>query len=383
MGAGLESVAEMREQKAALLRGRLKAESPGVQEALARVLCGQRRREADGVVLLEEAGLGVLSLASTWVRLGRSGVKAFYNRNRHIEPTNVCCYQCRFCAYRGDEGAVGSWKLDLAEIRRQAEEAAGVGVREIHITGGAYPGWGVSDLVQIVRAVREVAPGVHIKAFSAVELIAAFRRDGVGNREGLMRLQEAGLSSIPGGGAEIFSERVRKEICPEKCTGAEWLELHRAWHELGGRSNATMLFGHVESRAERVDHLERLRRLQDATRGFNSFIPLKYRAGGNAMGIRGEVPLVDVLRTYAVSALYLDNFPHIKAYWPMLGKENLELSLAFGADDLDGTIDDTTRIYSLAGAEEQRPRMGVEEFRTLVRRAGYVAVERDSEYNEV
>lgn len=379
----MEAVEVVRALKERLLRGQLAAESQRVQGALLHVLGGVRVQPDEGEVLLEEASLGVLALASTWVRLGRNGQKAFYNRNRHIEPTNVCCYKCRFCSYRREEGNEGSWRLSLDEIGSQAKAAADDGVTEIHLTGGAYPGWGVAELEAIVREVRKNAPGVHIKAFSAVELIAAFQRDGVSYSEGLERLRAAGLNSIPGGGAEIFSERVRREVCPEKCSGAEWLALHRAWHELGGRSNATMLFGHVESRQERIDHLDRLRKLQDETHGFNSFIPLKYRAQGNEMSSRGEVPLVEVLRTYAVSALYLDNFPHIKAYWPMLGKENMELSLSFGADDMDGTIDDSTRIYSMAGAEEQQPKASVREFRELVSRAGYVAVERDSEYEEV
>lgn len=377
------NVKALRGRKEHLLRGLLRVESHSVQQVLRKLLEGARLNEVEGIALLEEASLSALSMASVWVRLGRNGVKAYYNRNRHIEPTNICCYRCSFCSYRRDAGATGSWQLTLEEIRNQAAAAVRDGVSEIHITGGAYPGWGVADLERIVRAVREVAPGIHIKAFSAVELVAAFRRDGIDYTMGLTRLRNAGLSSIPGGGAEIFAERVRRSICPDKCSGEEWLAIHRAWHELGGRSNATMLFGHIESRRERIEHLESLRRLQDATGGFNSFIPLKFRASGNAMGVGGEVPLVEVLRTYAVSALYLDNFPHIKAYWPMLGKENMELSLSFGADDLDGTIDDTTRIYSMAGAEEQQPRATVQEFKALVARAGYAAVERDSEYREL
>lgn len=373
----------MRARREQLLRTYLPFESKGVQGAAELLLSGARIGQEEGQVLFDAASLGVLSLLATWVRLGRNGDRAYYNRTRHIEPTNVCIYRCKFCSYRGDAGAPGSWRLGLDEIRRQAELALREGVSELHITGGAYPGWGVADLAEIVRLVRLSAPGVHLKAFSAVEIVAACRHDGVSFTEGLRCLQEAGLSSIPGGGAEIFASRVRREICPEKCSGEEWLSLHRAWHALGGKSNATMLFGHVERRSDRVDHLERLRRLQDETMGFNSFIPLKFRSRGNGLGRIGEVPLVEVLRTYAVSVLYLDNFPHIKAYWPMLGKDNLEFSLSFGADDLDGTIDDTTKIYSMAGAEEQRPRATVEEFEELVARVGYCALERDSDYREV
>ena len=197
------------------------------------------------------------------------------------------------------------------------------------------------------------------------------------------RAGAAGLDSIPGGGAEIFAEEVRQQICPEKCTAQQWLEVHRQAHRLGMRSNATMLFGHVESYADRVDHLERLRRLQDETGGFNCFIPLKFRAAGNKLGVRGEVTTLEVLRNYAVCRLYLDNIQHLKGYWPMLGKRNIPLALAYGVDDLDGTIGDSTRIYSMAGAEDQQPTATVSELRQIVLDAGYTPLERDSLYQTV
>ena len=209
------------------------------------------------------------------------------------------------------------------------------------------------------------------------------RKAGLTIDEGLQRLIEAGMEAIPGGGAEIFDEKIRAEICPEKGSTAEWFEVHAAAHRLGIKTNATMLYGHIEGVEHRVDHLIRLREQQDRTGGFNAFIPLKYRNFGNSMSAIGEVPIVDDLRTLAMSRLILDNVPHIKAYWVMYGKQTTEMALAFGADDIDGTIDDSTKIYSMAGADDQRPRMSVEDMQQMVGRAGFVAIERDTHYNEI
>jgi len=202
-------------------------------------------------------------------------------------------------------------------------------------------------------------------------------------KEGLTKLKEYGLDSIPGGGAEIFDEKLRKNICDEKSSSLLWLEIHETAHLLGIPSNATMLYGHIETYAHRIDHMERLRLLQDRTKGFNAFIPLKYKKSNNSMSYLGEVNTLEDLRNYAVSRIYLDNFPHIKAYWPMTGKECAQLSLSFGTDDMDGTIDDTTRIYSMAGSEEGNPSMSTEEISKLISEAGFIPVERDSLYNPI
>ena len=208
-------------------------------------------------------------------------------------------------------------------------------------------------------------------------------RAGCTIEEGLTLLKGYGLDSIPGGGAEIFDEELRKMICDEKSSSELWLRIHETAHRLGIPSNATMLYGHIETYAHRIDHMERLRNLQDKTHGFNAFIPLKYKKSNNSMSYLGEVNTIEDLRNYAVSRIYLDNFPHIKAYWPMTGKESAQLSLSFGADDMDGTIDDTTRIYSMAGSDEENPSMSTEEICRLISQAGFTPVERDSLYKPI
>ena len=235
----------------------------------------------------------------------------------------------------------------------------------------------------MIRRVKALLPDVAIKAFTAIELSYMIRQAGLSTEEGLRLLIDAGMDAIPGGGAEIFDEQVRATICPDKGSTAEWFDVHRTAHELGLKTNATMLYGHIESVEHRVDHLMRLRELQDKTGGLNAFIPLKYRNFGNSMSEIGEVAVTDDLRTLAMSRLILDNVPHIKAYWVMYGKQTTEMALAFGADDIDGTIDDSTKIYSMAGAEDQRPRMSVDDMRAMALRAGFRAVERDTFYNEI
>ncbi len=373
----------MMQSKEGLIR-RYQASLPASQRRIVdAVLAGERLTNAHALVLYEDFDLPLLSLLATYVRLRKNGLLAYYNRNAHIEPTNICEFSCSFCSYRRRPGQEGAWVLGLAEMVEMAREQAARGNTEVHITGGALPGWRLADLLEMVRAIRGACPGLHIKAFSAVELVAVFEREGLGYEEGLARLRDAGLGSIPGGGAEIFAPAIRRQICPDKATGEQWLNLHRAAHRVGLQTNATMLYGHIESYADRVAHLGALRALQDETGGFNCFIPLKFRAQGNPLGERGEVSLLEVLRNYAVSRLFLDNVQHLKAYWPMLGKANIGLAMAYGADDLDGTIGDSTKIYSMAGAEDARPSATVEELHRIVREAGYVPTERDSLYRPV
>lgn len=347
------------------------------------VLVGGRLAAAQGLLLYTDFELLLLSLLASYVRLRKNGLYAYYNRNVHIEPTNVCEFRCAFCSYRREGGEPDAWLLGGSDIARAAEAAYLGGKTEIHITGGAYPQWELSDLIAIVREVRRAAPSVHIKAFSAVELVAVFEREHIDYAEGVRSLQANGLDSIPGGGAEIFNPEIREKICPGKASAEQWLSLHRAAHSVGMNTNATMLYGHIESYADRLEHLGKLRELQDEFMGFNCFIPLKFRAGNNCMSGVGEIELEEVLRNYAVCRIFLDNIPHLKAYWPMLGKRNIPLSLSYGADDLDGTVDDSTKIYSMAGAEEQNPAATVEELTSIIHRAGYIPVERDSLYRLV
>lgn len=361
----------------------LQRATPFVREAIELAIDGQRISTQHAIALYQEAELPLLSIAATHVRKRLNGLKAYYNRNGHIEPTNICHFNCSFCSYRQDASSPKAWYLDLPTMLQQAQLQASLGNTELHITGGVYPHWRLEDLENLTATIHQALPKLHIKAFSAIELIAIFRWSQVTMREGLTRLQKAGLASIPGGGAEIFDETIRQQLCPEKPAAHEWLALHETAHSLGIPSNATMLYGHIESYAQRADHLNRLRELQDRTHGFMSFIPLKFRAANNPLSHLGEIPLTEVLRNFAVSRLFLDNIRHLKAYWPMLGKENIPLSLSYGVDDLDGTIGNSTKIYSMAGAQDQKPQATVEELQRLITNAGYSPHERDSLYNEI
>lgn len=344
---------------------------------------GGRITPPEAVMLYNEAPLAVLGMLAGTLKREKSGDKVYYNRNFHIEPTNICLFKCRFCSYRREEGTEGAWNMTLDQIGEMAAKYAGSGATEVHIVGGVHPDHDLDFYAEMVRRVKKSLPEVTVKAFTAIELAYIIEKAGMSWDEGLTVLKDAGMDAIPGGGAEIFDEEVRRKICPEKGSTRQWLEVHEAAHSLGIPTNATMLYGHVEKLHHRIDHLERLRRLQDSTGGFNAFIPLKFRSRDNSMAGCGEVSVTDDLRMLAMSRIYLDNFPHIKAYWPMYGKTTTELALSFGADDIDGTIEDTTKIYSMAGAEDQRPAMTVTEIEELVSAAGYRAVERDTFYNEV
>lgn len=236
---------------------------------------------------------------------------------------------------------------------------------------------------KLLSSIKSIRPDLHIKGFTAVELDYMIRKAGVDYKTGLSMLHQAGLDSLPGGGAEIFDPEIRNQICADKCTAYEWLEIHQTAHEIGMASNATMLYGHIENYRHRALHMLRLRNLQDQTKGFNTFIPLKFRNKDNDMSNIPETTMVEDLKNYAVSRIFMDNFPHIKAYWPMIGRETAAMSLSFGVDDLDGTIDDSTKIYSMAGSEEQNPALSTEELVKLIRDAGKTPVERDTLYNIV
>ncbi len=312
-----------------------------------------------------------------------SGDKVYFNRNFHIEPTNLCVFNCRFCSYRRPLGSPEAWDYTMEQIEQLARERVGEGMTEVHIVGGVHPEHGLEYYCDMIRRVKSILPQCAVKAFTAVELAYMIRREGLTIEQGLQRLKDAGMEAIPDGGAEIFDEALRAEICPEKGSSAEWFAVHDAAHRMGIPTNATILYGHVETIAHRIDHLERLRRQQDLTGGFNAFIPLKYRSTGNSMSSVGEVSIVEDMRMLAMSRIFLDNIPHIKAYWVMYGKATAEMALAFGADDLDGTIDDSTKIYSMAGADDSRPTMSVAELRAMASRASLRAVERDTFYNEI
>jgi len=253
----------------------------------------------------------------------------------------------------------------------------------VHIVGGVHPKMDLNFFINVIKSIKAHRPDLHVKGFTPVELDYMFRKAKVSVDEGMQRLKDAGLQSLPGGGAEIFHPEVRQQICDDKVDAEGWLKIHRAAHAIGIQTNATMLYGHIEKFWHRVDHMERLRQLQDETGGFNTFIPLKFRNGDNEMSNVPESSVVEDMRLYAIARLYMDNFPHLKAYWPMLGRQNAQLALSFGVNDIDGTIDDTTKIYSMAGSEEQKPTMSTSELVALIKQVKREPVERDTVYNEI
>lgn len=343
---------------------------------------GDRISEQDALTLWREAPLWLLGELATSRKRRASGHTVYYNRNVHLEPTNICLFNCEFCSFRRREGDADAWYMSLDDIEARARELVGTDITEVHIVGGVHPKHDLDIYCAMIRRVKSVLPHVTVKAYTAVEIFYMIRHEGVTVVEGLRRLKEAGMECIPGGGAEIFDAELRKKICPDKCSAEEWLAVHRAAHNMGIATNCTMLYGHIETLEQRVDHLSRLRQLQDDAPGFDAFIPLKYHSRGNRMSEAGECSVEDDLRMIAISRIFLDNIPHIKAYWVSYGRATTEMALMFGADDIDGTIGDTTKIYSMAGGVA-RPTMSVEELEAMVKAAGFVPVERDSHYNAV
>lgn len=344
----------------------------------------QRLSEEEGVLLFEKAELPFVGALANHVRERLHGDRVYFNRNFHIEPTNVCVFTCNFCSYsrqykHRDEG----WELSIEQMLDMVRTYEGQPVTEVHIVGGVHPKMNLEFFCELLSRIREMRPDLHLKGFTAVELDYMFRKAKLSVEEGLRKMKDAGLQSLPGGGAEIFHPDVRNVICADKVDGDGWLEIHETAHRLGMHSNATMLYGHIETYEHRVDHMSRLRALQDRTGGFNCFIPLKFRNKDNDMSHIREVSVIEDMRLYAIARLFMDNFRNLKAYWPMLGRQNAQLTLSFGVNDLDGTIDDTTKIYSMAGSEEQTPSMSTEDLCDLIYSAGRVPVERDTLYNEI
>lgn len=349
-----------------------------------KILNKERISFEDGVLLFEQGSLSYLGALANWVREDKHGDKTYFNRNFHIEPTNVCVFSCKFCAYsklyaHREEG----WELSIDQMMHIVKSYDGKPVTEVHIVGGVHPKMDMDFFVTLLKSIKAHRPELHIKAFTPVELDYMFRKAKLSTAEGMRLAHEAGLDSLPGGGAEIFHPEIRTQICEDKVDADGWLAIHQAAHELGMHSNATLLYGHVEQYWHRIDHMERLRQLQDKTGGFNTFIPLKFRNKDNDMSHVQESSVIEDLKMYAVSRLYLDNFPHVKAYWPMLGRQNAQLTLNFGVNDIDGTIDDTTKIYSMAGSEEQSPSMSTADLVTLIKQVNRQPVERGTLYNEI
>jgi len=358
--------------------------SSDLQQIAKKVKAGQRITDEEGLLLFEKASLGFVGSLANEIKQRLHGDKVFFNRNFHIEPTNVCVFSCNFCSYsrlyaKKEEG----WELSIDQMLHMVKKYDGQPITEVHIVGGVHPKMNLQFFADLLKAIKAHRPELHIKAFTAVEYDYMFRKAKMTVEEGLKFLIEAGLDSIPGGGAEIFHPEIREKICADKVDADGWLLIHETAHKLGLHSNATILYGQIEKFEHRIDHMRRLRELQDRTKGFNTFIPLKFRNKDNDMSNVAESTVVEDMKMYAIARIYLDNFPHLKAYWPMLGRQNAQLSLSFGVDDIDGTIDDTTKIYSMAGSEEQNPAMTTSELVALIQQVKKVPVERDTLYNEI
>jgi aminodeoxyfutalosine synthase len=358
--------------------------SPQLKAIAQKVQLGERISFEEGVYLYEHAELGYLGILANFIREKKHGDLTYFNRNFHLEPTNLCVYDCKFCSYsrlikQKEEG----WALTMDEMLNIVKKYDKEPVTEVHIVGGVLPQYDVAFYSALFTAIKQHRPNLHVKALTPVEYHYIFKKAKIDYATGMKMMKEAGLESIPGGGAEIFHPEVREIIAKDKCTADQWLAIHEEWHKLGMRSNATMLYGHIERFAHRIDHMERLRQLQDKTRGFQTFIPLKFRNQHNQMSDVAEVSVIEDLRNYAIARIYLDNFDHIKAYWAMISRETAQMSLNFGVDDIDGTLDDTTKIYSMAGAEEQNPAMSTQELVNLIKQVGRKPIERDTLYNVV
>ncbi len=347
-----------------------------------KVFDNQRISFDEGVYLYQHANLPYLGVLANHIRVKRHGNNTYFNKNFHIEPTNLCVYDCKFCSYsRLIKQKAEGWEYTMEEMLDIVKSYDEQPVTEVHIVGGVLPQYDMDFYMNLFTAIKSHRPNLHVKALTPVEYHYIFKKAKIDYATGMRMMKDAGLDSMPGGGAEIFHPEIREQIAKDKCTGEQWLQIHKEWHKLGMRSNATMLYGHIESFEHRVDHLEKLRNLQDETQGFQAFIPLKFRNQDNQMSHIEESTVVEDLRNYAISRIYLDNFDHIKAYWAMIGRSTAQLSLNFGVDDIDGTLDDTTKIYSMAGAEEQHPAMSTKQLVDLIKSVGKKPLERDTLYN--
>lgn len=346
-----------------------------------KVLAGARLSFEDGLFLFDEADLFSVGELANIVRERKNGDFAYYNVNTHLNPTNVCVYRCIFCAFRADLKSEKGYVMSDEQIVARAAEAEARGATELHIVGGLHHQLPYSWYLNVIRIIHEAHPRLHLKAYTAVEWDWFARLTGRSTRELLAEFKEAGLGSLPGGGAEIFHPEVRDKICEHKADADSWIRIHREAHELGLRSNATMLYGHIENSMHRVDHLCRLRDLQDETGGFQTFIPLAFHPDNTKLSHLPKPSVLLDLRTMAVSRLMLDNFPHIKAYWVMLGMPTAQLALSYGADDIDGTVVHE-KIYHDAGSDSPQE-MTVTDLRRLIEEAGRIPMERDTLYHAV
>ncbi len=345
-----------------------------------KVHAGRRLTAEDGLALFRSHDLLALGRMASEAAQRKNGSKVYFVQNMHINPTNICVNRCTFCAFSRSKGEEGAYEMSIGDILGRARTAGG-NVREFHIVSGLHPDLPFAWYLDMLRALKKEFPAVHLKAFTAVEIDYLAKIAGLGLSETLLKLKEAGLGSLPGGGAEIFDAPVRNTLCAEKISGARWLEVIEAAHKAGLKSNATMLYGHIETYEHRIDHLVRLRELQDRTGGFQAFIPLSFHSQNTEIKKSAYTTGFDDLKTLAVSRLMLDNFDHIKAYWVMLGEKIAQVSLSFGVDDLDGTVVEERITRAAGGATDGS--MTRDELLHLIRQAGKTPVERDTVYREI
>jgi aminodeoxyfutalosine synthase len=340
----------------------------------------QRLSLEDGIALYD---LDLLTLAqyANDIREERFGKKTYYNINRHINPTNVCKDVCQFCAYSASRKNPMQYTMSHDEILDVVDNSVQNGIKEVHIVSAHNPDAGLQWYMEVFLKIKEKYPHLHVKALTAAEIHFLSEEYNMSHQDIINMMIEYKVDSMPGGGAEIFDEQVRKRICGGKVTSDQWINIHKLWHKAGKQSNATMLFGHIESRENRIDHMIRLRELQDETKGFNSFIPLVYQTENNYLNVKESLTAQEILKTMAISRLMLDNFPSIKAYWVTSTVKLALLSQEFGANDLDGTIEKES-INSAAGAASANG-MKLEEFKSLIKNSGFIPIERDSLYNEL
>jgi aminodeoxyfutalosine synthase len=345
-----------------------------------KVRAGRRLTEEDALALFRTRDILSVGEMADFANRRRNGDRVYFIVNRHINPTNICVNRCRFCAFSKTKGEPLAYTMTMDDILRRAEEASEQKATELHIVGGLHPDLPFDFYLLMLRTLRERFPSMHIQAFTAVEIDYFSKITGLPLSEVIRQMKEAGLGSLPGGGAEIFAPEIRDRICPEKISGGRWLDVMEAVHAAGLRSNATMLYGHEETVESRVDHMRRLRELQDRTGGFQSFIPLAFHPKNTQISKGYTTGLTD-LQALAVGRLYLDNFAHVKSFWIMVGPKLAQVSLHFGVNDIDGTVVEE-KITHAAGAQAGQE-MTVSELVTMIRQAGRVPVERDTLYNVV
>ncbi len=354
-------------------------EQAGLGDILAKVRAGERLSLEDGRRLFRSTDILALGYMANIVRERKNGNQAYFIYNQHINYSNVCTNLCKFCAFGKEKGHAQAYEMSIDDIRAKVRERLDEPITEIHMVGGIHPDLPYTYYLDALQAIREIRPDVHIQAFTCVEIHHLAELAGKSVGETLEELKQAGLGSIPGGGAEVFSPRIRRITCERKLSGEGWLQVARTAHEHGLHTNATLLYGHIETIDERLEHLEALRNLQDETGGFLAYIPLAFHPKNTAMAEHARTTGMDDLKNIAVARLMLDNFPHIKAYWVMIGPKLAQVALAFGADDMDGTVKEEV-ITHMAGAETAQA-LGHKTLIRLIREAGREPVERDTLYN--